>query len=191
MSPSHAIFFEASHWSSYNMNRSRPLIGQPSFPTICWWLWRLEFPHPPTNFLDSTQILLTAIFLKINHATSSNLYHFYYPHRSRELVSPLCTFRFGCQGLYLKIGTPKIISGHNPPTMQAIASGSTPHMPMFGCHEIFTFQWGDTIFKWNSTHLDDWLGQEKIYHLDHHPLRQYKKTIAISKFWIFPYFNTT
>ena len=29
-------------------------------------------------------------FLKINHVTSSNLYRFYYPHRSRELVSPVC-----------------------------------------------------------------------------------------------------
>ena len=26
----------------------------------------------------------------INHATSSNLYRSYYPHRSRELVSPVC-----------------------------------------------------------------------------------------------------
>ena len=49
---------------------------------------------------------------------------------------------------------------HNPPTLQAIASGYTPHMPMFGCHEIFTFQWGAQIFKWNSTQLGDWLGPE-------------------------------
>ena len=27
---------------------------------------------------------------QINHATSSNLYWSYYPHRSRELVSPVC-----------------------------------------------------------------------------------------------------
>ena len=33
--PSHAIFFEASHWPSDHMTRSRPLIGQASFPTIC------------------------------------------------------------------------------------------------------------------------------------------------------------
>ena len=34
LSPFHAIFFEASHWSSDHMTRSRPLIGQTSFPTI-------------------------------------------------------------------------------------------------------------------------------------------------------------
>ena len=39
LSPSHAIFFEASHWSSDHMTRSRPLIGQPPFPTIWWWWW--------------------------------------------------------------------------------------------------------------------------------------------------------
>ena len=37
MFPSHAIFFEASHWPSDHMTRSRPLIGQSSFPTIWWW----------------------------------------------------------------------------------------------------------------------------------------------------------
>ena len=30
------------------------------------------------------------IDILINHATSSNLYRSYYPHRSRELVSPVC-----------------------------------------------------------------------------------------------------
>ena len=44
--PFHAIFFEASHWPSDHMTRSRPLIGQPSFPTIWWnktgfWLLRV------------------------------------------------------------------------------------------------------------------------------------------------------
>ena len=34
VSPFHAIFFEACHWSSDHMTRSRSLIGQPSFPTI-------------------------------------------------------------------------------------------------------------------------------------------------------------
>ena len=29
-------------------------------------------------------------FFLINHATSSNLYRSYYPHQSRELVSPVC-----------------------------------------------------------------------------------------------------
>ena len=37
LSPSHAIFFEVSHWPLDHMTRSRPLIGQPSFPTISWW----------------------------------------------------------------------------------------------------------------------------------------------------------
>ena len=37
LSPFHAFFFEASHWPSHHMTRSRPLIGQPSFPTIWWW----------------------------------------------------------------------------------------------------------------------------------------------------------
>ena len=31
LSPSHVIFFEASHWPSDHMISSRPLIGQPSF----------------------------------------------------------------------------------------------------------------------------------------------------------------
>ena len=35
--PFNAIFFEASYWPSDHMTRSRPLIGQPSFPTIWWW----------------------------------------------------------------------------------------------------------------------------------------------------------
>ena len=33
--------------------------------------------------------------LKINHTTSSNLYWSYYPHRSRELVSPVCKILSG------------------------------------------------------------------------------------------------
>ena len=32
LSPFHVIFLEASHWSSHHMTRSRPFIGQPSFP---------------------------------------------------------------------------------------------------------------------------------------------------------------
>ena len=31
-------FFYASHWPSDHMISSRPLIGQPFFPTT-WWLW--------------------------------------------------------------------------------------------------------------------------------------------------------
>ena len=108
--------------------------------------------------------------------------------KAPDVQISMCTFRFGCQGLYLKIGRPKLISEHNPPTLQAIASGLTPHMPMFGCHEIVTFQWGDKIFKWNSTQLDDWLGPEKIYHLDPHPLRQYKNNSPF-KILNFPLFQ--
>ena len=37
LSPFHVKAFEASHWSSDHMTRSRPLIGQPSSPTIWWW----------------------------------------------------------------------------------------------------------------------------------------------------------
>ena len=33
LSPSHGIFFEASHWPSYHMISLRPLNGQPSFIT--------------------------------------------------------------------------------------------------------------------------------------------------------------
>ena len=33
LSPSDAIFFEASHWPSDHMISLRPLIGQPSFTT--------------------------------------------------------------------------------------------------------------------------------------------------------------
>ena len=32
LSPSNVIYFEASHWSSYYMISSRPLIGQPYLP---------------------------------------------------------------------------------------------------------------------------------------------------------------
>ena len=59
---------------------------------------------------------------------------------------------------------------------------------MFGCHEIFTFQWGDKIFKLNSTQLDDWLGPQKICHLDPHPLRQDKNNSPF-KILNFPLFQ--
>ena len=47
-------------------------------------LWKLKSTKHNKN-----RILLKKIF-EINHATSSNLYRSYYPHRSRELVSPVC-----------------------------------------------------------------------------------------------------
>ena len=45
----------------------------------------------------------------INHATSSNLYRSYYPHRLRELVSPACGIFFSqplhnCIGPTIRIG---------------------------------------------------------------------------------------
>ena len=33
LSPSHAVFFKASHWPSVHMISSRPVIGQPTFTT--------------------------------------------------------------------------------------------------------------------------------------------------------------
>ena len=57
----------------------------------------------------------------------------------RAINTLTCTLRFACQGLHLKIGALKLISEHNPPTLQAIASGWTPHMPMFGLHIFFNF----------------------------------------------------
>ena len=45
--PSGAVFFEASHWPSDQMTRSRPLIGPPSLPPLKTWklgnseTWRL------------------------------------------------------------------------------------------------------------------------------------------------------
>ena len=39
--------------------------------------------------------------IKINHATSSNLYRSYYPHRSRELVSPVCGIFLGKSGIFI------------------------------------------------------------------------------------------
>ena len=73
MSPFHVTFFKASHWSSgiFFMLKS-PWEGGGAYP----------------------QIYLTVIKKKKNHATSSNLYWFYYPHRSRELVSPVCRIFF-------------------------------------------------------------------------------------------------
>ena len=52
----------------------------------------LEWFSSSPQIFYSPQIFLTVffIFFKINHTTSSNLYRFYYPHRSRELVSPVC-----------------------------------------------------------------------------------------------------
>ena len=56
-------------------------------------------------------------------------------------------------GLFLLIHSPKLKSEHTAPTFQPLASGLTPHMPMFGHHEIFTFWWEGKILKWKSTQL--------------------------------------
>ena len=50
------------------------------------------------------------------------------------------TLGLDCRGFYLKIRSPKLISKHNTPTLQAIASGKTSHMPMFGQHNFFDFK---------------------------------------------------
>ena len=49
-------------------------------------------------------------------------------------------FEFRPLGLYIQICSPKSKSDHNPPTLQAIAPGWTPHMPMFGRHHFFYFR---------------------------------------------------
>ena len=41
LSPSHVIFFEASHWPSGHMIRSRPLIGRPPLLGGGGWWWPL------------------------------------------------------------------------------------------------------------------------------------------------------
>ena len=59
-----------------------------------------------------------------------------------------------CWGLFLHIRSPKFKSEHTAPTFQPLASGLTPHMPIFGRHEIFTFKWEGQILKWKSTQLN-------------------------------------
>ena len=87
LSPSHATFSEASHWSSDHMTRSRPLIGQPSLPTIWWWWWwwwcgwrgrggetetETETETQTETETETPQIFLT-VFLRDN---SHNLFKF-------------------------------------------------------------------------------------------------------------------
>ena len=76
--------------------------------------------------------------------------------------SPKCTFFWPfywkgqirvCFGLFLLIHSTKLKSEHTAPTFQPLASGLTPHMPMFWHHEIFTFWWEGKILKWKSTQL--------------------------------------
>ena len=47
--------------------------------------------------------------------------------------------------LFLQIHSPKLISEHTAPTFQPLASGLTPHMPMFGCPEILLLMGGSTF----------------------------------------------
>ena len=49
--------------------------------------------------------------------------------RKRAILGALCFFS----------RSPKLKSEHRVPTFQSLASGYTPHMPIFGHREIFTF----------------------------------------------------
>ena len=65
-------------------------------------------------------------FLKINHATSSNLYRFFYPHRLRELVSPVCGIFFSLLLFSVITMTLNILYGTNK---------YTPQVPIMGVKE--------------------------------------------------------
>ena len=65
MSPSHAIFFEASHWLSDHMISLRPLIGQPSFPEgRCFENIRPKFSnwHLKRKVLGKLMVTITSSF---------------------------------------------------------------------------------------------------------------------------------
>ena len=82
MSPSHAIYFEASHWPSGHMIRSRSLIG-PSGHMI------RSRPRIDRGGKNKTKNIFNNAKKQVNHEITSNLYWAYYSHRSRELVSPV------------------------------------------------------------------------------------------------------
>ena len=56
-------------------------------------------------------------------------------------------FVFSLFGPLLQIRSPKLKSECPGPTFQAIASGQTPHMPILGLREIFTFYWVGSVLK--------------------------------------------
>ena len=49
--------------------------------------------------------------------------------------------------LFIKIRSPNLKSKHRAPTFQSLASGLTPHMSIFRCHEIFIFLWLGPILR--------------------------------------------
>ena len=75
MSPFHVIFFEASLWPSGHMINSRPLIGQLSFTT-------------------KLRTLAAAVAMEAGGMKEKCLKAFwrrcYYPHQSRDALSPVC-----------------------------------------------------------------------------------------------------
>ena len=94
--------FQASYWS-YRASIGHASIGHASIDhaTILLHAWspkkggwgqsvhrpRME---PSRGRVDASTAPFFSFFFLINHATSRNLYWSYYPHRSRELVSPVC-----------------------------------------------------------------------------------------------------
>ena len=122
MSPPHAIFYEASHWPSGLMIKSRPLICQhpPPFPGAPRGFPRVfpgfyqgftgffrVFSSGNYNFLlrKIRQPLNSFTFFEINQATSPKLYWSYYPHWSRDSLSPVCgTFSDWIQGYMYSLG---------------------------------------------------------------------------------------
>ena len=76
---------------------ARQVLKTSSYP--------IEHTHPGTDFFYFNFVISHVIYIyilnnqtypfffflkKINHGSSSNLYRSYHPHRSRELVSPVC-----------------------------------------------------------------------------------------------------
>ena len=89
-----------------------------------------------------------------------------------------------CFGLFLLIHSPKLKSEHTAPTFQPLASGLTPHMPMFGHHEIFTFWWEGKILKWKSTQLTvKNFVKKKLYSISY--IRKATKSGSAPIFWRF------
>ena len=95
MSPSHVIYFEASHWPSDHMISSRPLIGHSTggqnwvhqHNNIC--VGALHFD--PWCTLN----LLSGQHQSHHHFPGLSLYWCYNPHRLRDSVSPVCGIFLG------------------------------------------------------------------------------------------------
>ena len=82
MSPFHVTFFEDSHWPSDPMISSRPLIGQPSFTT------KLSTTPPPPHPGRRRQRG------GIKKCLKASWRRCYYPHRSKDSLSPICPIFF-------------------------------------------------------------------------------------------------